>query len=375
MEDQNVESLKRKREELLIMPELNAMEVWEPIRRQRICFGPISVRAFDPSKFPPEATVVVYLDGSYDTSAVHVVPVTSATSSALCPATPAASTSSSSPLSLDDIGLELSDPVIEESQPVVEHDGSKKKRRKVSKAAAALPASSSSTTRGDLVEVERLERYPATQPAFDWFLSPKQVKKSKKMKRIFLQNLLSFAQPWFGVGVIREEKKSKTLLPFEFVDVFSSSVLYSVKPLGFQSNCLVFPAKICFATAATSSQVVVTCTDFLKVKDGDLRYSMTVHPNHKSCKEIQFCLMMMLVLAFHQLRQWCRLNSCFSSLLDPLFEEWDTEHLKTILLQQWFLVFHQTLPRETLEVFFKRSNAFVQKIVSTLFASYPSCVC
>lgn len=98
---------------------------------------------------------------------------------------------------------------------------------------------------------------------------------------------------------------------------------------------------------------------------------MTVIEEYKEYIEVQFCLMSLLALAFHQLRLWCRRNPCFHALLDPNFEEPSTEELKVAIVIDSMRYMTKPLTEDVLEVLFKRSNHLFQNFVKLFFLLYP----
>jgi hypothetical protein len=196
------------------------------------------------------------------------------------------------------------------------------------------------------------------------------------VKRRILSLLLSSASTWNGLAVLTLPKTDKRggLIPHMFVDNIGSISQY-VRPLGFLPGQLIMPSNaICYTSYNKGNhQVTYILTDVIKfndvvdaadkIKKRRMSYGMTVIKKYQQPKEVQFCLMTLLALCFHLLRQWFRQSPAFQALLDPQFVEPSFEELQHNILEQSKL--HLSVPFSTQDIFYllERSDCLFKKLI------------
>ena len=227
--------------------------------------------------------------------------------------------------------------------------------------------------------------------------------------------LESECRDWFGVGVLTflKQNKQRVLVQKIFTDDLQSISQY-VRPLGFVQGELVLPSNaICYTSFNKgNNQVTFILTDVLKYADvvkyfstmpakkrrqrafklqvddmssagvssskGQARrvkrfsYGMTVLKEYSKPREVQFCLLALLSMAFHLLRKWCRMNTPFASLLDATYVEPSFEDLTLCLVKKSEKMMDTPFTEVEIHLLLKRAHCLFKKLVELFLKLYPA---
>lgn len=257
----------------------------------------------------------------------------------------------------------------------------------------------------EVLSLKDVSFYSADRRPFPTGLLFDSLPKSMKTKRRNMKMLQSNCCDWLGVGVLTFVKtnKMRTLMSKVFTDDLESIAQY-VRPLGFAEGELVLPSNaICYTSHNKgNNQVTYILTDVLSYKDVVKHYSkvppknrrrpagkdgtkagvavrrvkrfsygMTVLKPHTKPREVQFCLLALLSMAFHLLRKWCRQNPAFAPLLDQNYRELSFEELTHCLLQKSVQVLSSPFSELDIFLLLKRSDCLFKKLVKLFLAMYP----
>lgn len=397
-------------------------------------FGPIPIAWFDPTLFPASAKVTVYVPTSLMTQVVPVdlgeplAPVSPTSTAAtfqddstpfsLCVIPLPEFSDFSVPLKESTfeklVNVETTIPTVVPKEPVEKQPGeepelvlckeplevsvkvNKKKPKKTDVNACCLP---------DVLSLKDVPFYSADRRPFPTGLLFDSLPKSMKTKRRNMKMLQSNCCDWLGVGVLTFVKtnKMRNLMSKVFTDDLESIAQY-VRPLGFAEGELVLPSNaICYTSHNKgNNQVTYILTDVLSYKDVVKHYSkvppknrrrpagkdgtkagvavrrvkrfsygMTVLKPHTKPREVQFCLLALLSMAFHLLRKWCRQNPAFAPLLDQNYRELSFEELTHCLLQKSVQVLSSPFSELDIFLLLKRSDCLFKKLVKLFLAMYP----
>ena len=322
-------------------------------------FGPIPIHSFNPQLFPPNAVVYVSLPESSVCQAYAIpLPTSFLPGELLCtetlPVTPPFT------LALDNVQEECES----------DTDTSSKVVKKIK------------LTTVEILDLKQVFLYSPSTARLPSGILLESIPEKKNKKRRISSELLNNPMCWNGIAVATFLKNDKSNLPERYIfteELFQLSQY--VMPMGFARDKLVLPSNaICYTSYNKGNhQVTYILTDMFvfndvkkAVKKHRFSYGMTVLKKFHKPKEVQYCFMVLMALAFHLFRKWCNKNVCTRHLLDASFQEPTFEELCDSILCDSQKHLSSGLTLEDMEFLLERSDTLFKKLVQLCVTLYTN---
>lgn len=340
-------------------------------------FGPIPVTTFNPQLFPPGAMVYVSIPESSVCQA-YALPLTSSIlpRELLC----------NEPFGNETFGNDLATVSSNISLPIEEglapHGGLVPQRVSSKAAVVFRDKTRVKLTTLEILDLKHVFLYNATTARLPSGILLESIPDKKNKKRRISSELLQNPLCWNGVAVATFLKNDKSNIAERYIfthELFHLSQY--VMPMGFARDRLVLPSNaICYTSYNKGNhQVTFILTDMFvfndvkkAVKKHRFSYGMTVLKKFHEPKEVQYCFMVLMALAFHLFRKWCSKNVCTQHLLDASFQEPTFEDLCDSILKDSQKHLSSGLTLEDMEFLLERSDTLFKKLVQLCVSLYKN---
>lgn len=334
-------------------------------------FGPIPITTFNPQLFPPNAMVYVSLPESSVCQA-YALPLTSSIlpGEFLC----------IEPFCTEP--LLCTEPLVTEANIPLPFEEDAEESGPSKTACTPREKNRVKLTTLEILELKHVFFYNATTTRLPSGILLESIPDKKNKKRRISSELLQNPLCWNGVAVATFLKNDKSNIAERYI--FTDELFHLsqyVMPMGFAPDRLVLPSNaICYTSYNKGNhQVTFILTDMFvfndvkkAVKKHRFSYGMTVLKKFHEPKEVQYCFMVLMALAFHLFRKWCSKNICTQHLLDASFQEPTFEDLCNSILRDSQKHLSTGLTLEDMEFLLERSDTLFKKLVQLCVSLYKN---
>lgn len=340
-------------------------------------FGPIPITTFNPQLFPPNAMVYVTLPES-SVYEPYALPLTSSIlpGELLC----------NEPFSNEP--LLCNEPFVADTLasniplPFAEESGHTEQAGPSKTVSAPREKNKIKLTTLEILELKHVFFYNATTARLPSGILLESIPDKKNKKRRISSELLQNPLCWNGIAVATFLKNDKSNIAERYI--FTDELFHLsqyVMPMGFAQDRLVLPSNaICYTSYNKGNhQVTFILTDMFvfndvkkAVKKHRFSYGMTVLKKFHEPKEVQYCFMVLMALAFHLFRKWCSKNNCTKHLLDASFQEPTFDDLCNSILKDSQKHLSTGLTLEDMEFLLERSDTLFKKLVQLCVSLYKN---
>jgi hypothetical protein len=233
----------------------------------------------------------------------------------------------------------------------------------------------------DILELKAVFLYNPQRACLPSGIRLESIPDKKNKKRRISNELLNHPLCWNGLAVSTFLKNDKNNLSenYIFTDKLVHLAQY-VRPMGFSPGKLVLPSNaICYTSFNKGNhQVTYILTDMFVFNDVKkalekhrFSYGMTILKKFQKPQEVQFCFMILLALAFHLFRTWCRANACTKTLIDASFKEPTFEEMCDSIMVESSRHLSSKLLMEDMSFLLERADTLFKKLVQLCVTLYP----